>query len=105
MWDKHQRVRQHSRRRAVQAAKARAARRAGAGDPAPRPVEAEPPAPADLESVDEPEEAVPETSEGTAPAPEEKPPRDLAGAVAWTALVLLSVLLGGFLLMLLFMLG
>ncbi len=96
MWDKHRQVRKDSRRRALRAAQARTARR-GAGA---QPIEPEP----EPEPVDEtsgPGDPASESEETSGPAP----PRDPAGGLAWTGLILLTLILGGFIAALLFMLG
>ncbi|MFP4537188.1 MAG: hypothetical protein ACLFPA_02705 [Dichotomicrobium sp.] len=103
MWDRQRRIREDSRKRALRAARDRAGRRGA--EPARR--EAEKLAPAAESSADDgpprASEAVPEAeSEREVP---ESAPHDPAGSLAWTGLILLSVILGGFTLTLLFMLG
>jgi len=99
MWDKQRRIRDDSRKRAMRAARARAGHRSGAPE-APGPAsetESEPHAPA---NPPEPEAPEPETAQAT---PEE--PHDRASSLAWIGLILLTLILGAFLLALLFMLG
>lgn len=104
MWDKQRRIREDSRKRALSAARDRARRRGA--EPARR--EAEKLTPAAETSADggppEASEAVPE-ADSEREMPEEPAPHDPADSLAWTGLIFLSVILGGFVLTLLFMLG
>jgi len=102
MWDKHQRFRKDSRKRAVRAAQARAARRSGGGSGEAAPPPDPEPAPNAPEPDVSPPDAAPEPE--TAPA-SEPAPRDAAGSLAWTGLVLLTLILGGFIGAVFFMLG
>lgn len=103
MWDKQRRIREDSRKRALRAARDRARRRGA--EPARQRTEDIAPV-AEISGDSDPSEAsnaVPgEKSEGEAP---ETAPHDPAGSLAWTGLIFLSVVLGGFTLTLLFMLG
>lgn len=100
MWDKQWQARKESRKRAARAAQARTARRgvARTNDSAaePDPVEV-PPEPAEPEL-----EIGPEMQPDSEPEPTRHDP---AGSLAWTGLVLLTLILGGFMAAMLFMLG
>lgn len=96
MWDKHRQVRKDSRKRAMRAAKARAAQRGGGAQPTEPEPEPEP-----VEEPSGPGDPAPEPEETSDPAP----PRDPAGSLAWTGLVLLTLILGGFIGAVFFMLG
>lgn len=94
MWDKHRQIRQHSRKRAMRAARVRAGERGGAPGPgATRPL-----AP---EDTTEPEPLSAENE----PDSSGKPVHDPASRLAWTGLILLTLLLGGFVGAAMFMLG
>jgi len=102
MWDKHRQVRKDSRKRAMRAAQARAARRVGSGssdehsqhDPEPveQPLELEIAARGDAGRLHEASET-------------NSKPYDAAQSLAWTGLILLTLILGGFMAAVLFMLG
>ena len=118
MWDRHRRIRHDSRKRALKAAHARIARRGGDTKGA------ESDAPAQSEAEQESAPAAPSPSARDRPAasdvdaqepasetePESTPqdpvrPHDPAGTLAWTGLIFLSLILGGFMAAVLFMLG
>jgi hypothetical protein len=86
----------------MRAAQARAARRGGdtlaqaAPEPEPEPAEAAP------DPDDRATETSAEPAESFGPGPA---PHDQAGSLAWTGLVLLTLILGGFMAAILFMLG
>lgn len=102
MWDRRRRLRKDSRKRAMRAAQARAARRRGdalaqdAPEPEPQPAEKPP----DPEHPAAQTSAAPADNSGPEPAP-----HDQAGSLAWTGLVLLTLILGSFMAAILFMLG
>jgi len=103
MWDKHRQARKDSRKRAMRAAQDRAARRLGAEteDAAPEPASEPSGQPTEhYETAPEPDDAPEDDAPVLEPAP-----IDAAGSLAWTGLVLLTLVLGGFMAALLFMLG
>lgn len=112
MWDRHRRIRHDSRKRALKAAHARTARRGGdtkdAASDAPAHSEAEQAreAVAPGPSAEDTPAACDADAPKSAPAPEPAPtPHDPAGSLAWTGLIFLSLVLGGFMVAVLFMLG
>jgi hypothetical protein len=102
MWDKHRQVRKNSRKRALRAAQARAAKRVGSGPSdghaQPDPEPADQPIQVEIAASDEPDQ--PEEASET-----DAKPYDPAQSLAWTGLILLTLILGGFMAAVLFMLG
>jgi len=112
MWDRHRRIRHDSRKRALKAAHARAARRGGDTKDAASEVSAQPEAAQEREAVsqsslaeDKPGASDADTPESPPATEPESPPHDPAGSLAWTGLIFLSLVLGGFMVAVLFMLG
>jgi len=108
MWDKHRQIRDHSRKRAVRAARARAAQRGHATRGETHRPEPEPEHAAHQPSVaPKPADALPASQEAPGHDHEntEASAHDPAGSLAWTGLILLTLLLGGFMGALMFMLG
>ncbi len=104
MWDKHRQARKDSRKRAIRAAQARAARRS---EDAPAAATAGPePEPKGADEAAEPEDAAPYEAIAEEPQCAPEPAQhDPAGSLAWTGLVLLTLVLGGFMAAIIFMLG
>ncbi len=104
MWDKPRQSRQYSRKRAMRAARARAGERIGGpGQAAARARETRPEetqVPTDPGRAPEDPEALSEPA-----APPEPAAPDPTGSLAWTGLTLLALLLGGFILAIMFMMG
>jgi len=112
MWDRHRRIRHDSRKRALKAAHARTARRGGDTKDAASEVLAQPEAAQEREAVsqsslaeDKPGASDADTPESPPATEPESPPHDSAGSLAWTGLIFLSLVLGGFMVAVLFMLG
>lgn len=110
MWDKHRQIRQHSRKRAVRAARARVEGRGHAVHaeaPQRRPKPEPEPAEHQLSNAPAPADALPESQEAPGHDHEKTgaSEHDPAGSLAWTGLILLTLVLGGFMGALMFMLG
>jgi len=101
MLGKHRRIRHGSRKRAIRAAQARAARRHSAESVSNGPSSVTEQDHTETDSPPAPEWEL----ETDTPVSAEPAPHDSAASLAWTGLVLLTVVLGGFMAAVIFMLG
>lgn len=102
MWDKHRRIRQDSRKRAMRSAQVRAARRGATNTPE----DHSPPRETEAPDTPETEPVASGANEAeTEDVSDSGTPHDRAGSLAWTGLVVLTLVMGGLMLALLFMLG
>lgn len=102
MWDKHRRIRHESRKRAMRSAQDRAARRGATN------VATDQSAPRQTEPFDTSETeplALGANEVETEAVSDDGTPHDRAGSLAWMGLVVLTLVLGGLMLALMFMLG
>jgi len=105
MWDKHRQIRQHSRKRAMRAARVRAGERGGGPAQAVAPKEETKPKETTAEPVPHAESEHVEIDAPPEPDATESPAHDPANSLAWTGLILLTLLLLGFMGAVMLMMG
>jgi len=96
MWDKHRQIRQHSRKRAMRAARVRADERARGPAQADAPRQETRPRESAAGRVPHAEPAEVEIDTSPEPDTTESAAHDPADSLAWTGLILLTLLLLGF---------
>ncbi len=105
MWDKHRQIRQHSRKRAMRAARVRASERGGGTVQADAPEQETEPEEFAVEQAPCAEPAQFEIDAPPEPDTMERMAHDPANSLAWTGLILLTLLLLGFMGAVMFMMG